>query len=119
MRVLWVLAAVALASCASEQSVQMVGVNGQYGSGSLSMNGTLGDGRFHVTDGKLDCQGTFKSWQNLSINFPVKCANGETGTVMLTRNFEGPLSAQGFMLLNDGSRRELVYGQATGKWKAL
>ncbi|TIX71693.1 MAG: hypothetical protein E5V25_07845 [Mesorhizobium sp.] len=101
-----------LAGCASQQSVKYVGPSGQYGSGSIAMSGTMANGRFSVSDQSGTCDGTFPSWSNLTITFPVRCTNGPKGTITLTRLQDGPLTATGVMVLDNGQTRQVVYGQA-------
>lgn len=119
MRYFWLMAAAVLTSCASDQVVRYVGPSGAYGSGSIAMNGTLGDGRLIISNKGETCAGTFPSWSALTVIFPVQCTGGATGTVTLTRPAEGRLTAQGSMLLSTGETRQIIYGDATGQWRAL
>jgi hypothetical protein len=104
--------ALALAGCASSEGVKYVGSAGQYGSGSISMSGTMSNGQFSARDKDGTCSGAFKSWSNLTITFPVKCSYGPKGSVTLTRPTDGPLTATGVMVLDNGEARQVVYGQA-------
>lgn len=103
---------VALASCNTIEN-QYVDATGKHGSGQTTFSTTFSDGKFSVSDAKSTCSGTFASWQSATVVFPVKCSDGKTGSVTMTRPTANAsmVAGEGTMQLSSGETRRFVFGR--------
>jgi hypothetical protein len=98
-----------LSACGASIKMAYVDASGKSGSGVTTVNGTLGDGNFSISDKGQTCRGEFKSWSNISVVFPVKCSNGLAGSVTMTRTAEGTIAGEGTMQLENGETRHIIF----------
>jgi hypothetical protein len=100
----------ALASC-NAMSVQYVDSGGKRGAGTTNITALQTDGTFSVTDKGVTCSGTFPSWKAMTVVFPVRCTDGQTGSVTMTRPASGPIAGEGTMQLTSGEIRRFIFGK--------
>ncbi|NNM71414.1 hypothetical protein [Enterovirga aerilata] len=109
---LWIIAALGLAGCATQISVP---VSGQFGNGvpaaGQATARTSGEGDFWVqAPGGKRCSGTYNSLDtNPTIVVPVTCSNGARGEIVVTRQLNG-LSGTAIGKLSDGTTGQFVFG---------
>ncbi len=112
MKSWFVFLSVLILSACNAMPVTYVGASGKFGSGQI--NGgpvNMSDGAFSISDKGVTCSGKFPSWTNLTIVFPVTCTDGATGSVNMTRPFNGPIAGEGSLSLSTGENRRFVYGR--------
>ena len=109
------IAVLAVASClvgCNTIAVRYVDATGERGSGTITGGvASMNDGKFSVSDKGVTCSGAFPSWANLTITFPVRCTDGNTGTVTMTRPPVNVIAGEGTMQLASGDTRRFVFGQ--------
>jgi hypothetical protein len=111
MRIVTLLALLALAGCNSI-GVRYVDATGERGTGTLTGGPvSFNDGKFSISDRGVTCSGSFPSWANLTVVFPVTCTDGKTGTVTMTRPPANVIAGEGTMQLSSGETRRFVFGQ--------
>lgn len=102
-------ALVLLAGCGATVKMAYVDASGKHGSGTVSMDSTLHNGKLSISDKGQTCSGSFHDWSSLTIVVPVKCSDGKTGTATMTRALSGTISGEGTMQLSGGEVRRFVY----------
>lgn len=98
-----------ITGCSPTVKMAYVDARGKHGSGAVTMDGTLHNGKLSITDGAQTCAGSFTSWSSLTVVVPVKCTGGVTGTATMTRAMDGPISGEGTMQLSNGETKRFVY----------
>ncbi len=99
-----------LAGC-NAMSVQYVDATGKRGTGIANISAVQTDGTFSVTDKGATCSGKFPSWHQITVVFPVRCTDGQSGSVTMTRPASGPIAGEGTMQLASGEVRRFVFGK--------
>ncbi|MER8532082.1 hypothetical protein NKH61_05350 [Mesorhizobium sp. M1005] len=99
----------AIAGCSPTVKMAYVDAGGKHGSGTVTMDGTLHNGKLSISDDGQTCAGTFPHWSNLNLVVPVQCTGGVTGTATMTRVMDGPISGEGTMQLSNGETKRFVY----------
>jgi hypothetical protein len=108
------LAALALAGCASSNQVTVVE------GGTVAFRGTLnpveriaGTTEFFVTGGGTTCSGTIEAFKlNLTQSFIVRCSDGRVGKATVTRIPGDAISGTGQIQFDDGRRMDVTFGPA-------
>ncbi len=100
-----------LTSCNTIEN-HYVDATGKLGSGQTTMSVTQSDGKFSIADEAVACSGTFDSWANATVVFPVNCTNGKSGSVVMTRpTANGSLVAgEGTIQFVTGESRRFTFG---------
>lgn len=99
----------AISGCGATVKMAYVDAGGKHGTGTVTMDGTLHNGKLSITDAGQVCTGTFPDWSDLTLVVPVQCTGGITGTATLTRVMDGPISGEGTMQLSNGVTKRFVY----------
>ncbi|WP_209427685.1 hypothetical protein [Pararhodobacter sp. SW119] len=108
------VAVMTLGACASEFSMPVTGVIGRTPAQGQTTARTQGDSDFWVqTAGGLRCSGTYDAFdRSPTILAPVRCADGRTGNLVVTRTMDwsgGTAIGQ----LSDGTTGRFVFGNLT------
>lgn len=105
------LLCLALAGCNSI-NVKYVDASGLHGAGKLTGGAVnFNDGKLTIADRGVTCSGSFPSWESVTVVFPVKCTDGASGTVTMTRPPVNQIAGEGAMQLTNGQTRRFVFGQ--------
>lgn len=113
MRKWSVIAIATLVSGCNSIPVNYVDAGGLRGSGEITGGvASMNDGTFKVSDRGVTCSGSFPSWSNLTTVFPVKCSDGNQGSVTMTRPPVNVIAGEGTMQLTNGETRRFVFGRS-------
>lgn len=106
-----IIAILAVSGCNSISN-RYVDARGKHGRGETTFSVTQSNGTFSISDEKVTCKGTFDSWSDATVVFPVTCGDGKSGTVVMTRPTADAtmVAGEGTIEFTDGTIRRFVFG---------
>lgn len=120
-KIIVVLSAGLLSACVSQIGLPVVGKlsNGDTAQGNVSIDLSTKVGNFDiVTLNGLNCAGTYDaSIMSNTITIPVSCNNGETGTVIATRDASG-MAGTATAKLTNGMTGRFLFGNVSAGMQA-
>lgn len=105
-------ALIALSSCNTIEN-QYVDATGKHGSGQTTFGVTQENGKFSISDSGVTCSGAFPNWRNATVVFPVRCSDGKSGSVTMTRPTTNAsmVAGEGTIQFTNGETKRFVFGR--------